>query len=159
MMGESRKTSYLFTVCMWHRKTMGNGSFPGVKRPVRVADHPPPSKCRGLERVELYLYSPSGPSWPVIGGTFTLCDIVRQVYERWTNSTLLLSVQSLYCTSGLILFCLSHEGSRIWRLTSLTNAKILSLLLPVFGLRIFEGRENFYSYDFMILCDFCLLPA
>ena len=32
---------------------------------------PTPSKCRGHERVELYLYSPSGPSWPVIGGTFT----------------------------------------------------------------------------------------
>jgi hypothetical protein len=27
--------------------------------------------CRGHERVELYLYSPSGPSWPVIGRTFT----------------------------------------------------------------------------------------
>ena len=30
-------------------------------------NHPPPSKCRGHERVGLYLYSPSGPSWPVIG--------------------------------------------------------------------------------------------
>ena len=44
---------------------------PGVKRPVRGADHPPPSKRRGHEKVELYLYSPSGPSWPVIGWTFT----------------------------------------------------------------------------------------
>ena len=50
--------------------TMGTGSFPGVKRPGRGADHPPPSKCRGQERVGLYLYSPSGPSWPVIGSTF-----------------------------------------------------------------------------------------
>ena len=47
--------------------TMGTGSFPGVKRPGRGADHPPPSKRRGHERVELYLYSPSGPSWSVIG--------------------------------------------------------------------------------------------
>jgi hypothetical protein len=31
----------------------------------------PLSKSRGHERVELYLYSPSGPSWPVIGRTFT----------------------------------------------------------------------------------------
>ena len=38
--------------------TMGTGSFPGVKRPGRGADHPPPSKCRGQERVELYHYSP-----------------------------------------------------------------------------------------------------
>ena len=27
--------------------TMGTGSFPGVKRPVRGADHQPPSKCQG----------------------------------------------------------------------------------------------------------------
>ena len=46
---------------------MGTGSFPGVKRPGRGADHPPPPKRRGHERVELFLYSPSGSSWPVIG--------------------------------------------------------------------------------------------
>jgi hypothetical protein len=45
---------------------MGTGSFPGVKQPGRGADHPPPCKCRGQERVGLYLYSPSGPSWPVM---------------------------------------------------------------------------------------------
>ena len=45
--------------------------FPGGKVAERGADHPPPSKRRGHERVELYLYSPSGPSWPVIGRTFT----------------------------------------------------------------------------------------
>ena len=52
--------------------TMGTGSFPGVKRPGRGADHPPPSKCRGQERVRLYLYSPPGPSWPVIGRSLPL---------------------------------------------------------------------------------------
>ena len=40
--------------------TMVTGSFLGVKRPGRVADHPPLSKRRGHERVGLYLYSPSG---------------------------------------------------------------------------------------------------
>ena len=50
--------------------TMGTGSFPGVKRQGRGADHPPPSKRRGHERVGLYLYSPFGSSWPVIGRTF-----------------------------------------------------------------------------------------
>jgi hypothetical protein len=44
--------------------TMGTGYFPGVKRPGRGADQPPPSLCRGHERVELYLFSPSGSSWP-----------------------------------------------------------------------------------------------
>ena len=47
--------------------TMGTGSFPGVKWPGRGAGHPLPFKCRGHERVQLYLYSPSGPQWPVVG--------------------------------------------------------------------------------------------
>ena len=46
---------------------MGTGPFPGVKRPGRGADHQPPSGAEIKEKVELYLCSPSGPSWPVIG--------------------------------------------------------------------------------------------
>jgi hypothetical protein len=45
--------------------TMGTGSFPEVKRPARGADHPPQSSAEVIERVELYLYSPSWPPWPV----------------------------------------------------------------------------------------------
>jgi hypothetical protein len=45
------------------------GLYPGVKRQGRGADHQPLSKRRGHERVGLYLYSPSGPQWPVIGRT------------------------------------------------------------------------------------------
>ena len=48
------------------------GLSPGVKRPGCGADHPPSSKRRGHERVELYLYSPSGPSWPVMGAPLPL---------------------------------------------------------------------------------------
>jgi len=47
--------------------TMATGSFPGVKRPRRGVDHPPLSSDEVKERVEIYLYSTSGPSWPVIG--------------------------------------------------------------------------------------------
>jgi hypothetical protein len=47
--------------------TMGTGSFPGVKRPGCGVDHPPTSRAEVKETVELYLYSPSGPSWPVLG--------------------------------------------------------------------------------------------
>jgi len=47
--------------------TMGTESSPGVKRPGRGVDHPPLSSAEVRERVELYLYSPSGPSWAVIG--------------------------------------------------------------------------------------------
>ena len=46
--------------------TMGTVSLPEVKRPERGVDHPPPSSAEVKERVELYLYSPSGPSWPVL---------------------------------------------------------------------------------------------
>jgi hypothetical protein len=41
--------------------------FPAVKRLGRGVDHPPLSSAEVKEIVELYLYSPSGPSWPVIG--------------------------------------------------------------------------------------------
>jgi hypothetical protein len=47
--------------------TMGTGSFPGVKRPGCGADHPPSSSAEVKEGVELYIYSPSGPLWPIVG--------------------------------------------------------------------------------------------
>jgi len=47
--------------------TIGTRSFPGVKPPGRGVDHPPPSSTGVKERVGLYLYSLSGPSWRVLG--------------------------------------------------------------------------------------------
>jgi hypothetical protein len=52
--------------------TMGNVSFPEVKRPGRSIDQPPPSSAEVKERVELYLYYISGPSWFVLGWTLPL---------------------------------------------------------------------------------------
>ena len=46
---------------------MGTGSLPGVKGQGRGVDHPPPSSTEVKERVEPYLYSPSGASWLVLG--------------------------------------------------------------------------------------------
>jgi hypothetical protein len=65
------------------RPTLGPTQPPvqWVKRPGRGADHPPPSMYRGHERVELYLYSPSGPSWPVIGRTLPLPLLVFVVLK------------------------------------------------------------------------------
>ena len=57
--------------------TIGTGSFPGVKRPGRGADHPRLSKRWGHERVGLYLFSPSGPQRPVIGSSFTFTLQIR----------------------------------------------------------------------------------
>jgi len=47
--------------------TMGTGSFLGVKRPGRGVDHPPQPNAEVKERVELYLYTLSEASWPVVG--------------------------------------------------------------------------------------------
>jgi hypothetical protein len=47
--------------------TMDTESFLEVKRPGRGVDHPHPSSAEVKERVQLYLYSPCGPSWPVTG--------------------------------------------------------------------------------------------
>jgi hypothetical protein len=51
---------------------MGTASFQGVMRPERSVDHPPPSNAEVKERVELYLYSHSGPSWLVPGWNLAL---------------------------------------------------------------------------------------
>jgi len=45
----------------------GTRFFPGVKLRGHGVDHPPPSSAGVKERVEIYLYSPSGPLWPVVG--------------------------------------------------------------------------------------------
>ena len=56
---------------------MGAGSFQGVMRPGHGVDHPSLSSAEVKERVELYLYSTYGSSWPVLGKnlrfTFTIC--------------------------------------------------------------------------------------
>ena len=41
--------------------------FPRIKWLGRGIDHSPPSSAKVKERVELYLYSPSVPLWPVLG--------------------------------------------------------------------------------------------
>ena len=50
---------------------MGTGSSLEVKWLGRGVDHPPPSIEVNV-RVELHLYSPFGPSWPVLGWTLPL---------------------------------------------------------------------------------------
>jgi hypothetical protein len=61
---------------------MGTGvSFPGVKRPGRGVDHPPPSSSRVKERVKLYIYFSSRPSWPVLGRTLPL-PLSTVIYAR-----------------------------------------------------------------------------
>jgi hypothetical protein len=49
-----------------------SGYSPGVKRLGLGAKHPHPSSAEIKERAELYLYSSSGPSWPVLGSSLLL---------------------------------------------------------------------------------------
>jgi hypothetical protein len=54
------------------RPTLGptqppTASFLGVKWPGGGVDHPPASSAEVKGTVELYIFSPSGSSWPVIG--------------------------------------------------------------------------------------------
>jgi hypothetical protein len=54
-------------------------SFTGIKRPGSAVDHPPLPNAEVKERVELYLYSLSGLSWPVRGWPLPLptCKNIR----------------------------------------------------------------------------------
>jgi hypothetical protein len=58
-------------------------SFLGVKRPGSGVNHPPPSSAEVKERVELYLYSPSGPSWPGLGRTWPFTEQYWGLQSEW----------------------------------------------------------------------------
>jgi hypothetical protein len=61
--------------------TVGTRSIPGVEPSGNDGDKPPPYSAEVKERVELWLYSPSGYSWPVLGWTsnvFTLEMKIKQ---------------------------------------------------------------------------------
>jgi hypothetical protein len=54
---------------------MDTASFSGVKGLGRGVAHTPPSKAEVKEKVELSIYSPSGPSWFVSGLFFTVIEL------------------------------------------------------------------------------------
>jgi hypothetical protein len=54
---------------------MGTGYFPGVKRPGRGVDHPPPSSTEVNVRAVLYPYSYSGYCKVIFTFTFTFYGI------------------------------------------------------------------------------------
>jgi len=69
--------------------TMGTGSFPGAKQPGRGVDHqpPPPSSAEVKQRVELYIFSPFGTSWPVLGCTLVFPFCTNNLLAVWKNNT------------------------------------------------------------------------
>jgi hypothetical protein len=55
--------------------TIGTGSFVGLEWPGCGVDHSTISSADVKERVEIYLYAPSGLLWPVIGRIlFVFCS-------------------------------------------------------------------------------------
>ena len=55
------------------RPTQPRVSFLGLERPGNGAEHSPPSSVEVKERVELYLFSRSETSWPVLGRKYKIC--------------------------------------------------------------------------------------
>ena len=66
--------------------TMGTGSFPGVNWPGRGVDHPPQSSAEVGEKIELYICSPSGPSWPVLGWTLRYVLFINYILATLPES-------------------------------------------------------------------------
>jgi len=66
---------------------MGTGSFPGVKRPGRGVDHPPPSSAEVKERVELYLYPPLGLRDLLQGDFYLYLTNVELVVDKCHRDT------------------------------------------------------------------------
>jgi len=64
--------------------TNGTGSIPVVNWLRHGVDHPPPSNAEVKERVELYIYSASGPLWPVQGELYLyLNPLITELHAQW----------------------------------------------------------------------------
>ena len=57
-------------------------SFPREKWQGRGVNHSPPSKVQIVERVKLYLCTPSWPSWPVLRANFTSTIYCNTKWQR-----------------------------------------------------------------------------
>jgi hypothetical protein len=106
--------------------SMGTGSFPGVKRPGRGADHPPPSSAEVKESVELYLYSPPGPSWPVLWLILPLLNYKFARPHCYYLCTAWNTVLIEKLTGSQLVKCPPFYGNQ-WFTTALTSACHLSL--------------------------------
>ena len=69
--------------------TVGTGFLSPSNGPGRGVDHLPPSSAEIKERLELYLSSASGPSWPVLGRTLPYflpkLEFFRQILLKLLN--------------------------------------------------------------------------
>ena len=75
---------------------VGAGCFPG-----RGVNHPSPSSAEVKERVELCLYSPSGPSWPALGEGY-VCLLLNAREWCFLRVTGYKTCRRLYLAVGFI---------------------------------------------------------
>jgi hypothetical protein len=71
--------SYTMGTCSFCRGQSGRG--------VALTTHPHPAP-RLKKRIQLYLYSRSGPSWPVPRANFTLYDHIKSFFKNKTGNPL-----------------------------------------------------------------------
>jgi hypothetical protein len=77
----------------------------GIKRPRRGVNHPTPSSAEVKVRVELHLYTPSGPSRPLLWRT----SLLRLTSTSLSNSNLNLCFQHDIASDPLIP-CVEHSS-------------------------------------------------
>ena len=109
--------------------TMGTGSFLKSKRPERGVDHPSQSSAEVNERVELNVYSPSAPSWPVLGWTLLYFSFTFYI------STTLQSVTPLKNVLGTSFSSVHHSRYRRF-------GSKCCLYLPA---RMYRGADKFLA--------------
>jgi hypothetical protein len=130
--------------------TMGTDrvSFPEVKRPGRGVDHPLPSSVRVKERVELYLYSPSGPSWPVPGRTLPFTFTTGIIIFVYNVYALVLFIQ--YCITVSATF--THTHTYIYIYFGSTEQSTLSDHQRPVSIRSFEGLQQLHTLAELFSC-------
>jgi len=74
--------------------TLGAGSFSGIKWPRRGIYHPPSSSTEVKERVNLYIYTSSGPSWSVLVWNLPLPN-VQKLNEHWIQKKISTFVKNI----------------------------------------------------------------
>jgi hypothetical protein len=109
--------------------------FPGGKTGWTWSWPPTPSIAEVKERVVLYLYSPSGPSWPVIGWPLPLpVPYVCILYTFICNLSLKLNTIHLLwqlqfrCMIKYVTFCHTTDGPLVWFVVCLTILSVAQVM-------------------------------
>ena len=103
---------------------MGTGSFQGVKRPGRGVDHPSTSGAEVEGRVELYICSTSGSSWPVIKWPLSLPQHICCFIFFYISHQLFLGGLGSCPVEGSVI-----RSSRLWETGSCSATKELAKIL------------------------------